>query len=314
MRDPLFGGLVRPDSEESSWLDRVRENAAQLLARSRFSATSANGAPLHLLRVEKSARHGRAQGVSLLTHGAVISVLVVLAMHTGARLQNPLPPGSRIFHTLRVPEHLFSAPASAKPSDSAGNGGGQNPIPTTSGDLPARSFLQIVRPILPDEQKHVLPVPPTIQDNSAAPVLTPVENVGLPWMKDPTNSPGPGKGNTIGKAGGPNVGDSVPGLAGNGESDSGPYARATSMPVCVYCPDPKYSDEAREAKLQGTVTLQVLVGTDGRAADIRLVKGMGMGLDDRAVEMVRTWHFKPAHDARHAVARWVTVEAVYRLF
>jgi periplasmic protein TonB len=80
-------------------------------------------------------------------------------------------------------------------------------------------------------------------------------------------------------------------------------------------PDPRYSDEAREAKLQGTVTLQVLVGADGRASEVRLVKGLGMGLDERAEQMVRSWHFMPAHDAlRHSVARWVTVEAVYRLF
>jgi outer membrane biosynthesis protein TonB len=59
----------------------------------------------------------------------------------------------------------------------------------------------------------------------------------------------------------------------------------------------------------------VLVGADGRASEIRITKGIGMGLDERAAQSVRTWHFVPARDsAYHAVAAWVTVEAVYRLF
>jgi TonB family protein len=63
------------------------------------------------------------------------------------------------------------------------------------------------------------------------------------------------------------------------------------------------------------VTLEVLVGTDGRAQRIQLVKGLGMGLDERAVEAVKTWKFTPARDAaRRAVAEWVTVEAIFRLF
>jgi protein TonB len=315
MRNPLFGGLARFDSKETSWLERVLENGAQVLARSRFSATSANGAPLHLLKVDKSSRYGRAQSASLATHAAVISILVLLAMHTGKTMQKQIAPDSHIFPTLRIPPHLFSAQPGANPSEGAGSGGGQNPILATTGDLPPRSAIQIVRPILPDQQPHDLPIPPTILDNSAPPVLTPVDKMGLPWMKEPTNSPGPGKGSTIGNVGGSNVGDSGLGPAGNGGAANTFYAPGTTMPVCVYCPDPRYSDEAREAKLQGTVTLQVLVGADGRAADVRLVKGLGMGLDDRAAQMVRTWHFTPAHDAsRHPVARWITIEAVYRLF
>jgi TonB family protein len=67
--------------------------------------------------------------------------------------------------------------------------------------------------------------------------------------------------------------------------------------------------------MQGTVTLRVLVGTDGKAADIRVVRGIGYGLEERAMQTVRGWKFNPARDAnRRAVAAWVTVEAVFRLF
>jgi outer membrane biosynthesis protein TonB len=57
------------------------------------------------------------------------------------------------------------------------------------------------------------------------------------------------------------------------------------------------------------------VAADGRAAQIRIVRGIGLGLDDRAVRSVRGWKFIPAHDAAHrAVPAWVTVETVFRLF
>ena len=92
--------------------------------------------------------------------------------------------------------------------------------------------------------------------------------------------------------------------------------RAAAYPVkCSYCPDPEYTDEARHEKLQGSVTMRVLVTADGRAGQIRIVRGLGLGLDERAVDKVRTWRFQPARDAnKNAIAEWVTVEATYRLF
>jgi protein TonB len=67
--------------------------------------------------------------------------------------------------------------------------------------------------------------------------------------------------------------------------------------------------------MQGTVTLRVLVGADGGASDIRVVRGVGFGLEERAIQTVRGWKFKPARDAnQHAIAAWVTIEAVFRLF
>jgi len=80
-------------------------------------------------------------------------------------------------------------------------------------------------------------------------------------------------------------------------------------------PLPLYTDEARKVKVQGTVTLRVLVGTNGRAAQIHVARGVGYGLDERAVETVRSWKFTPARDAaRRVVPVWITIESVFRLF
>ena len=100
-----------------------------------------------------------------------------------------------------------------------------------------------------------------------------------------------------------------------GESIGRKYSPGMTLPTCLYCPTPGYTDEARESKLQGMMTLAVLVGADGRATDIRVARGLGMGLDERARDAVRAWRFTPARDAaRHPVATWITIEVVFRLF
>ena len=73
-----------------------------------------------------------------------------------------------------------------------------------------------------------------------------------------------------------------------------PGQKGITYPSCLYCPEPQYSDEARAAKIQGVVSLQVIIQPDGHATNIQIVKGIGYGLDERAVEAVRRWRFKPA--------------------
>jgi protein TonB len=315
MPDFLFGSFPNPNSNRNSWFERVRENLAQLIAPTGLSPSSANGAPLHLLKPEKSPRARRAQSASLLIHAAVITALLLLAMYPRIAAQHNIPSDTEIFHPLRFPAALLATRTSVQPSPGSGSGAGQTLIPATSGNLPPMSSIQLVRPTLPDKQEHVLPIPPTILDLAAPPILTEVEHMGLPWRKDDTRSPGMGPGHTLGDRGGPTVGQGGDGPAGYGQAGNPPYAPGMTAPTCIYCPDPRYTDEAREAKLQGSVLLQVMVGADGRAEQIRVVRGLGMGLDERATQIVQGWRFAPARDgSRHAIASWVTVEAVYRLF
>jgi TonB family protein len=65
-------------------------------------------------------------------------------------------------------------------------------------------------------------------------------------------------------------------------------------PTCIYCPDPPYSKEARNAKLSGAVVLQVVVDATGNVRDAKVVQSLGLGLDEKAIETIRTWRFKPA--------------------
>lgn len=117
---------------------------------------------------------------------------------------------------------------------------------------------------------------------------------------------GPGKDYGMGKGPGDDSG-----VGGN----VGPYGAVASQVICRVCPDPLYSDEARKTKMQGVVLLAVLVGVDGRAKDIRVISGLGMGLDESAINAVRSWQFTPAKDAaQRPMASWIKVETVFHLF
>jgi TonB family protein len=73
-------------------------------------------------------------------------------------------------------------------------------------------------------------------------------------------------------------------------------SKGYSRPTCKYCPVPEYSEQARKLKIQGQVVLDVVVGADGRVHNIKVVRGVGYGLDEKALETVRDkWTFVPAN-------------------
>jgi protein TonB len=87
-----------------------------------------------------------------------------------------------------------------------------------------------------------------------------------------------------------------------------------SAPVVVYKPEPEYSEEARKVKHQGVVLIQMVVGADGRPRDMRVVRPLGMGLDEKALEAVKTWRFEPAKKDGQNVAVLVTAEVQFTLY
>jgi len=64
-------------------------------------------------------------------------------------------------------------------------------------------------------------------------------------------------------------------------------------PFVVSKPKPAYSDEARLAKLEGSVLLALVVASDGTTRDIHVARPLGLGLDERAIENIRSWQFRP---------------------
>ena len=104
----------------------------------------------------------------------------------------------------------------------------------------------------------------------------------------------------------------VDGFSTNGLAKAG--VGGTSIPTCVYCPNPEYTDKARAAKLSGSVVLRLVVTAEGTAENITVVRKLGLGLDEKAVEAVQQWRFKPASGPDgNPVATVVPVEVTFRL-
>jgi protein TonB len=274
----------------------------------------ANGAGGPFSSVNTSTRYGSAQSVSAIAHLTILAGLFFLLAATSGKV-----PGLRpiLLSGLDRPLPFFPPPEpkSGNPSHGLrGGGSGNESEPARTGNLVPTSSMPLAPPRLTHSDHEDLPVAPAVFDPSAAAAIPTITNLGLPWRDKDTNSAGAEKGHGIGNHKGNGMGDDDGDGAGAGDTD-GTYANVVSQPSCLYCPEPPYTEEARKAKLQGSVTLRVLIGADGRATRIRLVKGLGLGLDEQATQAIQAWHFAPARDAhRQPLPTWVTIETRFQLF
>jgi protein TonB len=304
---------ARNSERSSSWLRRVFENICLALSMPHAGPHSANGAPATFSSVETSTRYGSAQGISALAHVAILGGLLLLLASTSGKVaglhSTPLGGPDHPFQFFPPPE-----PKSGNPSlGLRGGGSASESEPARKGNLVPPSSMPLAPPRLTHSDHEELPVAPAVLDPNAPAAIPTITNLGLPWMNKDTNSAGAEKGHGIGNHAGNGMGDDDENGAGAGDTQ-GNYANVVSQPACIYCPEPPYTDEARKAKLQGSVTLRVLIGTDGRALRIQVVKGLGLGLDEQATQAIRAWHFAPARDARRqALPTWVTIETRFQL-
>ena len=300
-------------TKTDSWTRRIRENAQQLLAPACIASPAAGGQAFHLMDSAPIRRAGGAQTASLLTHGIATGALLLLALHS------PLAPTNCPDCVAKPSGPItYTAPKAFLPAKTGtgGNmsGGARNPIPATRGLLPPYSSVALAPPRIPENENVKAPVPQALFDPEAPALIAPVNQLGLPWMSRMTDSGGPGPGTGIGDGPGHRAGTGDDGGDGIGLPGAG-HDRVASEPTCAYCPNPAYTDEARHEKIQGSVMLEVLVGADGRALDVRVAKGLGLGLDERAAHTIAGWRFHPARDRNgRAVRRWIAIETVFRLF
>ena len=209
-----------------------------------------------------------------------------------------------------------------KKAGGGGGGGDRSPTPASKGAVPRFAKQQLAPPLAVIRNPNpILQVEPTLLGPPE--LKLPQMALNMPWgdpqgvLGPPSNGPGTGGG--IGSGEGTGIGSGKGGGLGPGEgggTGGGIYSvgGGVSAPIPIYKPEPAYSEEARKAKYQGTVVLWIVVDAQGNVTDCRVVRPLGLGLDEKALETVRTWKFKPAMRNMVPVPVRVIVEVSFRLF
>jgi TonB family protein len=253
--------------------------------------------------------------LSGLLHAAAIA-LVLFA----TRVQTPTI--DHTVHSVLIAPRNLAEYLTPMKSDLAGGGGGGglSPLPASKGRLPRQALHQFTPPQVEIQNWNPrLIMEPTIlvSPDVALPQVD-MAQYGIPNGVLGPPSQGPGRGGGIGDGDGTGVGDSRgpgygDGPGGLGVSGTAGFQGSFTGPVLLSKLEPEYSDEARRAHLSGAVVLRIDVDTRGLAQNIMVRQGLGLGLDERAVDAVRKWRFRPAAVNGKPVVTTALVEVYFRL-
>ncbi|MGA2003465.1 MAG: energy transducer TonB [Terriglobales bacterium] len=224
---------------------------------------------------------------------------------------------------LIAPSDMPTLEPSKSVSGGGGGGGDRDKLQASQGRLPKQSMQQFTPPVaVIRNEAPKLPMEPTVVIPPDVHIAQPnLPNLGDPLSRMPAAFPsnGTGSGGGIGSGNGGGVGSGEgpgfgPGHGGGTGGGAFKVGGGVSAPKAVYSPEPEYSEEARKAKYQGTCVLWLVVGPDGRPRDIRVQRTLGLGLDEKAIEAVKTWRFEPALKDGKPVAVQINVEVSFRLY
>jgi periplasmic protein TonB len=260
--------------------------------------------------------------------GSAVVHVVLLALILGGSLF-----GKRV--VARVQQHetvtliapspdSYALPISKKVISGGGGGGDHDPLPAPKGRLPKLAMEQITPPqiVLHNEHPKLVAQPTVVIPPQVRMAENNMPNLGtqsaapLP-SAPPSNGTGSGGGIGSGSGGGVGVGHGAGVGAGSGGGIGGGVFKVgggISAPQPISTPDPEYTEQARQAKTQGTCVLWLIVDDQGRPRDIRVVRGLGSGLDTKAIEAVKQWRFEPAMKDGRPVNVQISVEVGFKLY
>jgi protein TonB len=301
---------------------RYRSLVRQLADASRRQSPDAvelTSRPVAVKNIWDGYRFGKQAGAcSVLIHTGIVAVLVLLA--GGGPSTSARRPLRLIGRVVFAPDPAVRT--LAPPSPDAGGGGGNNSLlPASWGQLPRFAERQLVPPsAVETDEAAALPVIPTLVGSADVEIL---DNPNAPRWGDPLSkarwpSDGPGedggmgtgKRHGVGARDGPRIG------AGSGPGYYNVYVPGrggVSAPIPIYKVEPEYSEEARKAKFQGTVVLSIVVDEQGMPTNFQVVTPLGLGLDEKAVEAVTRWRFRPGMKDGKPVAVFAKIYVTFRL-
>lgn len=281
-------------------------------------------------RAQLRTRRVEAGMASLLVHFFIAAFAIFLIRR---ELDSGIPKDTTVFIN---PSPIY-LPIEGDGRDGGGGGGGgkQQPEPPAFGRMPEQSRFQMVPPD-PEDPKPLIPAEdlmasaPTVQMPIDLPVDTslPIGDVTAPPSSSRSSGPGTGggigtgRGSGIGPGSGAGYGLGSGGGMGGGSgggigSGVGPYVVGNGVkpPEAIFQPLPAYTEEARKARAEGIVTIQAVIRRDGTVDSFRVVRGLGYGLDESAINTIATkWRFKPGTLNGQPVDVQANIEVSFRLY
>ncbi len=254
--------------------------------------------------------------LSLGAHAFLCSLIVLFALNQ--------------WHMRQVQKRLIATtvdvapfiPASPMKETMGGGGGGGNHeiLEASKGKLPKFAKTQITPPQILRLDNPKLAVEPTIvMPPIKLPDAANLPDLGIPQSQQVTLSQGGGSGSGFGSGNGGGIGSGNgngvgPGTGGGYGGGIYHVGGGVSNPILIYAPDPEFSDEARRAKYQGVCVVGLVVDVEGNPQRVHIVRPLGMGLDEKAMEAVRQYKFKPAVFKGKNVAVEVNIEVNFRIY
>jgi len=223
-----------------------------------------------------------------------LAILAIILFFIGRQVIKTVAPA-----LLNTPIDVgdFKAPKDTTRAGGGGGGGDRSILQASKGKLPKIEDKPVVPPQVQTFDKPKIPMESAImvQKNITLPDNPMLPNIGM------KNS---GNGNGYGPGSGGNTGGGVYQVGGR-----------VSAPVALNDVEAEFSDEARRAKYQGVCLISMIVDVNGNPQNPRVVRPLGMGLDEKALEAVRKYKFKPAmKDGKTPVPVMITVEVNFRLY
>ena len=309
---PIESGTLR-----ETWWNNIRRYQQTTEAERRLPPLELTSKPVAVKSIWGEDRRKQTAWMSLAIH-----VLIVGALFG---MRPSLPEAKLGSVTLIIPvdisPYLAQLRNQASRDSGGGGGGGANmPTPPSQGKLPRFALEQITPPTpVIRNPDPILSVEPTViidPNTQIAQLDTNVFGDPLKGVNLPSAGPGQGGGIGTGRGGGVGSGQGAGVGPGSGGGIGGGVFRVgggVSAPRLTRKVEPEYSEEARKAKYSGVVVLAVEVWPDGRAHNVRVVRSLGLGLDEKAIQAVQQWEFVPGRKDGAPVKVSAQIEVNFRL-
>jgi periplasmic protein TonB len=319
--ETILGGTSSPkrsrliqETGPSAW-PQMGSHVADGYPTNRLAPMNASSRPMFAVDSFSFKRDRKSSAISAVIHVIAISLLLLLALkaHTIVT-QQPSTIVMPVDFKEPIPPMILPV---AKAMSGGGGGGAHEVVEASKGHPPMVAKIQVTNPQIIRIDRPKLEIAPTelvrMPDDNSLPRLGVAQSQTVALVsqgKGSSSGFGQGIGGGIGSGHGSGVGPGSGGSYGGGLMSVG---GGVSAPLLLHSVEPEFTDEARRANYQGSVSIKLIVDSQGNPQDVRLASHLGMGLEEKAIEAVKQYKFRAAMYEGHPVSVQILMDVDFHL-